>query len=391
MPWRISDLIEQRWRFLQEALRTPAGGFAGLCRRCGVSRDCGYKWLRRLRQLGRLGLGDLSRRPHRRPGAFAPAWQAAVLRVHRRHYGVGARKVRALLRRAHPGVHLPAERTIHRWLRRAGKVRVRAPSGPVQAPRVSRAARRPNDVWTLDFKGWFHTQDGRRVQLLTVRDLASRYVLAAVHVPRVDEPSVARVLRRLFRRHGLPRAIRVDRGTPFSSDGPRHWSRLSVEWLRCGIAVQITRRARPQDNGAHEQMHRMLKADTATPPARTLRAQLHRVARWRRWYNEERPHAALGERPPAERYRPSPRPWHGQLLVWRYPARWPSLLVDPRGYVFWRGQRWQIGRAFHRQRIGLRLLAQHCEVYLGPHLLGTLHRDEHLIRPVRLSAPRRFR
>jgi putative transposase len=383
--------MEQRWRFLQEALQGQRVGFAALCRRFGVSRNCGYKWLRRVRQLGRVGLGDLSRRPHRRPGAFAAQWPERVLRVHRLHYGVGARKVRALLRRAHPGVHLPAERTIHRWLRRAGKVRVRAPSGPVQVPRASRAAHRANDVWTIDFKGWFYTQDGRRVQLLTVRDLASRYVLAAVHVPHVDEPSVARALRRLFRRHGLPRSIRVDRGAPFCGDGPRRWSRLSVEWLRCGIAVQITRRARPQDNAAHEQMHRMLKANTATPPARTLRAQQQRVARWRHWYNEQRPHAALGERPPAECYRPSRRPWNGQLLVWHYPSRWPSRPVDRRGYIFWRGQRWQIGRAFYQQHIGLRLRARHCEVYLGPYLLGSLHRDEHLIRPVRLVTSRQGR
>ena len=313
-----------------------------------------------------------------------------MLDVQRANYEVGARKVRALLRAMHPRKHLPAERTIHRWLRKAGKVRRRAPSGPTLRQPSGGSSPRPNAVWTIDFKGWFYTQDGRRVQLLTVRDLASRYVLAAVHVPHVDEPNVARVLRRLFRRYGLPQSIRVDRGAPFCGDGPRRWSRLSVEWLRCGIAVQITRRARPQDNGSHEQMHRMLKANVATPPARTLRSQQWQVERWRRWYNERRPHESLGQRPPATVYRRT-RAWHGRLISWRYPAPWPSRRVDRRGYICWRGLRRQIGRAFYRQAIGLRPRGLLWEVYLGPHLLGTLHRDEHLIRPVRLSSLPQFR
>jgi transposase InsO family protein len=315
------------------------------------------------------------------------------LELHAAHRQVGARKLRALLRRAHSGVRLPAERTIHRWLQAAGRVRpAPPPAGPVRAAPRTRVGRRPNDVWTVDFKGWFRTGDGTRVQLLTVRDLASRYVLGASHVARPDEASVARCLRRLFRRHGRPQAIRVDRGAPFCGTGPRGWTRLAVGWILHGIAVQFTRRARPQDNGAHEQMHRVLKADTANPPARTLAAQLRRVERWRRWYNEERPHAALGQQPPATRYRPGGRrPWGLPALPLVYPAGWPTLRVDRRGYVCWGGRRRQIGRAFFGLHVGLCVRSTGLAVYFGPHLLGTLQADDHLLRPVRLAARRKSR
>jgi putative transposase len=392
MPWKTTCVAEQRWRFVRAALQAPSCGFAALCREWQISRRCGYKWLRRAQQAGAAGLQDASRRPRVCPRAFAAPWCERALALHAAHRRVGARKLRALLRRAHPGVRLPAERTLHRWLRAAGLVRpAPPPAGPVRAAPRALAGRRPNDVWTVDFKGWFRTGDSTQVQLLTVRDLASRYVLAAAHVTRPDEASVARCLRRLFRRHGRPRAIRVDRGAPFCGTGPRGWTRLAVGWILHGVAVQFTRRARPQDNGAHEQMHRVLKADTASPPAWTLAAQQRRVERWRRWYNEERPHAALGQQPPAARYRPPPRPWGPPTLPLAYPAGWPALRVDRRGYVCWGGRRRQIGRAFFGHRVGLCVRGADIAVYFGPHLLGTLHADDHLIRPVRLAGGRRCR
>lgn len=391
MPWKKSEVEEQRWRFLQAVLQNPAPGFAALCGKYGISRKTGYKWRKRLVKLGRMGLVDRSRRPQGMGGAFAVPWHRAVVELHVKNYAVGARKVRALLRRRHAGAKLPSERTIHRWLRAAGMVHAPRPPGPPRRAVRTLKGWRPNDVWTIDFKGWFYTTDGKRVQLLTVRDLASSYVLAARHLARPDERSVARCLRGLFRRHGLPRAIRVDRGAPFCGDGPRHWSRLSVGWITLGIAVQITRRARPQDNGAHEQMHRVLKADTASPPAGNLPAQQRRIDRWRQWYNHQRPHEKLRQRSPAEVYRPSARRWPVTPRVAVYPSTWPVFTVDRPGYIFWQGRRWQIGRAFHGQRVGLRRRRAGWEVYFGTDLLGMLTPNDQLIRPVRLSSFRRLR
>jgi transposase InsO family protein len=392
MPWKDYGVEEQRWRFLKQALQAKPGRFAALCRQYGISRKCGYKWIRRLAKMGRSGLGDLSRRPQKTRRTFTLEWHREVLHLHRRNYEVGARKVRALLRAAYPRERLPSERTIHRWMRVAGVVHPSSrPPGPIRRATAVRRARQPNDVWTIDFKGWFRTADGHRVQLFTVRDLVSSYVLAAWHLRRTDEQSVARAMRTLFRRYGVPKAIRMDRGAPFCGDGPRHWSRLSVGWLNLGISLQISRRARPQDNAAHEQMHRVLKANTASPPARTLRLQRRWTDQWRRWYNEQRPHQKLQQQPPCTVYRPSTRRWPVPLRVPNYPVHWTVRLVDRRGYIFWRGKRWQIGRAFHNQRVGLCPRRDRHHVYFGSDLLGTLFRDEHIIRPVRLSSSRRSR
>lgn len=390
MPWQTNSVAKQRWRFAVQAQRMKVRGFAGLCRRFRISRKTGYKWLQRWAEGGQHGLADRSRRP-KRQWQFESEWRPAVLALHQQHYRVGADKLKLLLRELYPGQRVPASRTIHRWLKHAQRVRAVAPPGPALLRERELLGRRPNDVWTVDFKGWFRTTDGTLVQLLTVRDLASRYILAACHLSRVDERSVWRCLQQLFRRYGLPKAIRVDRGAPFCGDGPRRWSRLSVRWIRLGIAVQITRRARPDDNGAHEQMHRMLKDGTAAPPARTLRSQRHRTEQWRRWYNDVRPHQSLGDRRPAELYRSSPRTWPAPLRPLCYPSQWSVHRVDLRGYICWRGQRRQIGRAFYRQPIALRLRPHHIEVYFGPYLLGAFRPHEHLIRSVHLSSLRRFR
>ena len=154
------------------------------------------------------------------------------------------------------------------------------------------------------------------------------------------------VLTGLFRRYGLPRTIRVDNGTPFGGCGALGLSRLSVWWLRLGLRVEFSRPACPQDNGAHEQMHRVLKAETARPPAANARAQQRRFARWCWIHNYHRPHAALDQQTPASHYRPSPRPWPGRLPTWCYPARWTVLRPGANGRAWWADRQRVFGRAF---------------------------------------------
>ncbi len=182
-------------------------------------------------------------------------------------------------------------------------------------------------------------------------------------------------MQRLFRRYGLPRAIQVDNGPPFGGYGPYGWSTLAVGWVRLGIAVRYGRPACPQDNAAHEQMHQVLHRQTARPAAATLLAQQRRFARWRRLYNRDRPHQALGMQVPASLYQPSPRrpaPWR-----WRYPSGWTLKTTDPRGRIRWAGRARLIGQAFGRQRIALRPEGPGLvSVHFGPHLLGHLHASD---------------
>jgi len=240
-----------------------------------------------------------------------------------------------------------------------------------------RVARHCNEVWSVDFKGWFRTGDGRRCEPLTVRDVHSRFVLAVVLLPNQSEAAVRQALLPVFRRYGLPKAIRTDNGAPFGGKGALGLSRLSVWWLRLGIAVEFIRRAHPQDNGAHEQMHRVLKADTAAPPAHSLRAQKRRIGLWMGCYNTERPHEALAQQVPARFYWPSPRRMPRRLQEAKYPLGWKVRRVRNRGQIKCQGRERFVGRAFVGQLVGLKTIASAShEVYLERQLIGLLHSQD---------------
>jgi hypothetical protein len=227
-------------------------------------------------------------------------------------------------------------------------------------------------VWTVDFKGWFLTRDGRRVKALTVRDLATRYVLRVAHMESTTERAVRAAMRRLFARYGVPRAIRVDNGPPFGGYGPYGWNTLTASWICLGIDVLHGRPGCPQDNAAHEQMHQVLHQQTAKPPAASLQAQQRRFERWRRHYNRDRPHHALGMQVPAALYQRSDR--RPQLLRWTYPPAWLQKRADSRGRIRWRGRVRLIGQAFGNRIIALRPdRTGVVSVFFGPHLLGELH------------------
>jgi len=390
MSWLTGSLVSTRERFALAVL-SQCESFAQLCRRFHIARTTGYKWLHRFRHHGRTGLRDRSRRPHRSPRQMAPRWRQALRQLRRRPPTWGPRKRHARLRHLHPRVHLPTPRTLARWLRRLELVPHRSRhqrQGPQLPPPKRTVARSPNDVWTIDFKGWFRTDDGTRVEPLTVRDLKSRFLLAIRLLPNQSDPAARRALTEVFRRYGLPKVIRVDNGPPFGGVGPRGLSRLSVWWRRLGIQVEFGRPAHPEDNAAHEQMHGVYQAEVAARPARHPAAQQRRSDRWRANYNHLRPHEALGLHPPAQRYRASQRSLPRHLPTRQYPTAWRKRRVSPDGRPFWQGRQRFIGRAFGGEIIGLRpCRAGVWEVFLGPDLLGLLYQQDRSrsLRPVRLS------
>jgi transposase InsO family protein len=387
MPWKITDKKEARRQFLQ-ARWEQQESMAALCHRFGISRQCGYEWWRRA-QSGTLHASDCSHRT-KRAAALAGRWQNRVLRMRRRYRFAGADQLLWYLQRAYPLGPWPVSRTLGRWLAAAGLTRKRRRRSP-PGPRVQLnpcLAQAPNDVWTVDFKGWFLTADGRRVCALTVRDQATRLVLRVLHMPRTTERAVAAVMQRLFRRHGLPRAIQVDNGPPFGGYGPYGWSTLAVGWVTLGIAVRYGRPACPQDNAAHEQMHQVLHEQTAKPAAASLAAQQRRFDRWQRRYNRDRPHRALGMQVPVSMYQSGPRP--PVAAKWTYPAEWLQKTTDPRGRIRWKGRARLIGQAFGRRVVALRPERPDVvSVFFGPHLLGEIYAaDTTAIRAVKVRTLR---
>lgn len=386
MPWKTSSLMEARQCFVRAALR----GFksvAQLCHEARISCKTGFKWLGRFRASGGSGLRNRSRRPLASPGRTASRWLTAIRRLRGKHSSWGGKKIYARLRQQHPRAHLPKPRTITGWLSRwSGKTprRKTARPGPKQTRPGLTIPRAPNEVWTVDFKGWFRTRDGQRVNPLTVRDLFSRFILGIRLLPLEHAPGQC-YFRMLFIRFGQPKVIRVDHGSPFAGVGALDLSRLSAWWLRLGIQVEFTRRACPQDNGAHEQMHRIYKADLASPSAATPQAQQHRSTRWVHYYNHQRPHEALGQRMPARLYHKSRRRYRGPLPPLRYRQHWKTRRVSSRGFIHWRGRARGVGRAFGGENIGLKPRENGAhEVYFGKHLIGVLvDTDTGGMRPAR--------
>ena len=373
MPWKDASVIEQRAALVRVLLRGREP-VARVCDRFGVSRQTGYKFLRQFRALGRAGLRDRSRRP-RRVSVRAERWRSRVLRLRRAHPSWGARKLGWLLReRFQAWGRWPAERTLQRWIARAGLARIprtrprRARLGP---GRLAAQARRANAVWTIDLKGWFRTADGHKVEPLTVRDLWSRFVLWSQPLTPRTEQAVRRVCQRLFRRHGLPRVLRCDRGNPFFGPGPCGFTRLSLWWWHLGIRVEFVRRGRVNNN-AHEQMHRILQAEAVRPASKSVPAQARRLARWRWRYNHARPHDSLGLCPPATRYHPHPAPLP-RLVLPHYPAHWLVRWVRTNGEIHLPGWGGSIGRAFAGLPVGLAPLGpQRHRVYFATLCLGEL-------------------
>lgn len=313
-------------------------------------------------------------------------WLRRLRRARREHPSWGPRKLRWALRQRHRGPRVPSASAIGRWLKAwrltAGKRR-----RPIRGPVVPRpkfpSAQRPNDVWTVDFKGWYRTGDGTKVEPLTVRDLASRYVLAISLMPVQNIDRTLEEMKRLFRQYGLPRRIRSDNGSPFGSGGALGLTRLSAWWLLLGIEVEFTEPGRPDQNGAHEQMHKVYEQEVARRPAMTVAGQQTRSNRWRRDYNERRPHEALDMRVPAKIYRSSKRRMPEEVEPWSYPAKWTSRYVKPNGEIGINGSMRYIGEAFGRQRVGLeRIQNGMMHVYYGEHFLGELRDGEIGIRAV---------
>ena len=347
-----------------------------LCAEFRISRKTGYKWLRRYRQFGLAGTREWSRRPGHCPQQTAAAVVRRLVQERRAHPRWGPKKLQVVLRRAGGWAHVPSVSTLGAILQQRGlTVKRRRRRGQVVCPaaRTLTVPTRPNEVWAMDFKGWFKTGNGQRCDPLTITDLYSRYLVCCRALPGPTQGGTQRACRAVFRRYGLPEVIRVDNGTPFASMGLARLSRLSVWWLRLGIRVEFIRPASPQLNGSHERMHRTLKAEATQPASTNLRAQQRRFDRWKKQFNEQRPHEAIGMRVPAELYHRSAHRLHDDDKPLRYPDGVLTKPVGSSGSLRYRGATYFLGEAFARETVGLRhARAGETSVYLANVCLGQL-------------------
>ena len=335
MVWRETGIMDERLRFVVECLAGEET-MSELCCAYGISRKNGYKWLGRYRALGPEGLHDLPRAPLHHGRATAADLVDQILAQKEAHPLWGPKKIMARLRRIEPDCVWPAVSTAGEILKRHGLVgrrrkRWRAMgNGPWPAPGE------PNAVWTADHKGWFRTGDGRRCEPLTVMDTFSRYLLGLEATGSTAEEEAWPVFERLFEEHGLPDRIRSDNGPPFASAGVTGLTPLAVRFIKLGIGLERIQPGKPQQNGRHERFH-LTMLPMADEPEVDGAAQASAFDDFRRSYNEERPHEALGMDTPAQHYHPSTRAMPKTAPEPDYPAEAAVRNVRQNGAVKWRG------------------------------------------------------
>lgn len=310
MPWMETCEMKERMRFVV-LVESGAYSMTEACERFGVSRVTGHKWWKRYSEEGIRGLEDRSRRPHSSPNSTPEEMKRLVIEMREAHPRWGPDKLLAVLKRRRPELELPARSTVAAILKREGLVSKRRRRRHHRHPghRVVEVSA-PNELWTADFKGEFKTGDGKYCYPLTLADEHSRYLLACEGLRSVRGKRSRPVIEHVFRENGLPDAIRTDNGPPFVVwNAICGLSALGVWWIQLGIRHDRIEPGKPQQNGRHERMHRTLKDHTARPAAANLKCQQQIFDAFRKEFNEERPHQALGQRPPAEVWRPSPRPY----------------------------------------------------------------------------------
>jgi transposase InsO family protein len=354
MPWLEVAPVEERERFIDDYL-LRLYTMTELCARYAVSRKTGYKWIARYDAGGRPGLRDRSRAPHTCPHRVADAVATLLVRAKRQHPDWGAEKLVQWLTPRHPEIAVwPAISTAGDLLARRGLVKKRRrrtkPVHPGVVPPVTTA---PNDLWATDFKGQFRTDDRRYCYPLTVTDQHTRYLLACEGLLSTRGTGVRPIFDRLFREYGLPRAMRTDNGVPFASTSLHGLTPLNVWWLRLGIQHQRILPAHPQQNGAHERMHKTLKQAVCRPPRADLRAQQRAFNRFRAEYNDERPHQYLQGRTPSTLYRPSPRVYTGALPPLEYPRHTTVKRVTNAGTIRFKRRLLYLSTALRQHRIAL--------------------------------------
>jgi transposase InsO family protein len=373
MPWKEIGPMDERARFIVECLRGELT-MSELCQKYEVSRKTGYKWWARFAAEGRGDLADRSHAARAHPNATPDPTVTVVVDARKAHPTWGPRKLRAWLTMKYPRLALPAPSTLGAILKRQGLARPRRPRRrppPYGAPFLPCAA--PNAVWCADFKGSFVLGNGRRCNPLTISDAHSRYLLRCEALTYTDEGHVRPIFESAFCEFGRPQAIRTDNGPPFGTVAAGGLSRLALWWLKLGIRPERIAPGQPQQNGRHERMHRTLKAEATRPPARTLAEQQLAFDRFRRIYNHERPHEALGQCPPGSVYNASTRCYPVRL---RAPVYRPELRVRTvrhDGMLLWKGKALYLAETLAGEPVGLEeLTGDQWRVYFADIVLGVI-------------------
>ena len=359
MPWKETDVMNLRTEFALKSLaRTVI--FKDLCDEYGISRKTGYKWKKRFLEEGLQGLYDLARKPKSSPRQLPEETVCEIVRFKLLHSAWGPRKIRELYLRGYG--EAPSVSSFKRVLEKAGLVKHRRRRRQRDPRRLTQAvtARSPNDIWTVDFKGWWRIRPNRRCEPLTVRDDFSRYILAISAMGSTSHQAVRTEFERVFTQYGMPGVIRSDNGTPFSSSqAPLGLSKLSAWWIGLGIRLDRIAPGHPEQNGGHERMHRDIRMELQGIIEGDLNHHQDAFDIWRRTFNYERPHEALAMKVPADVYKPSSLRYREVENI-DYSQDYIVRRVDTCGRIGINNKHIFISTALRGWNVGLKYLSDRC-------------------------------
>lgn len=349
MGWTEVTVLSSRKEFVSLAAREDAN-ISEICRRFGISRKTGYKWLVRVSTEGDSGLEDRSRRPISSPARISADVEKLVLDTRDEHPVWGGRKIRRRLEDL-GYANLPAASTITEILRRNNVLDPKESTKHKPWQRFEREI--PNELWQMDFKGHFATDTGR-CHPLSIIDDHSRYSILLRACADQRGETVKGCLVSAFERYGLPVGMLMDNGSPWA--GPRgSYAPLEVWLIRLGVTVHHGRAYHPQTQGKQERFNRTLKAEVVgNRRFRDLDDCQRQFTEWRVIYNHERPHESIGMTVPAKRYQVSPRSYPTSLEPIEYGPQDLVRKVQQDGIIFFKGRELLVGKAFRGYPVAVR-------------------------------------
>lgn len=375
MAWGVKNVENERKSFCL-AILTEKKSISAACRHFDVSRPTGYLWLKRYKEKGISGLTNLSSARLNQPHKTTEEKETLIILLKAEFPQFGAKKILPKLIERFPEEDWPCTTTIHNILIKNGLVqsrKLRRRLSEITTPLHQSQA--PNDIWCMDFKGWFMTKDKHKFDPFTLTDHESRYLLRCNKLNINDTDSVWAILDVAFREYGLPIFLRSDNGPPFATTCPGRLSKLAVKLLKAGVNPEWIEPGKPQQNGRHERMHLTMEKE-GFELGSSMKEQLIRIKEFQEYYNFERPHEALDQKTPGSVYKPSSRVWNGIFNEIEYPKEYRTAKVKKCGRTSWKGKDIYVSQALSGERVGMIEGEEGVKMYFGNIFLGTINGDQ---------------
>ena len=384
MPWKEVDKMTEKEKFINEALKAEKP-FKHLCNEFGISEKTGYKWKNRFYADGKAGLQEQSRATKTHNNALEEDAIIEIIKFKEAHPYWGAKKIRELYSRKYPEKETPSLSSVNRILDKCGMVkkrRIKTATTETKRLRQYIKAEEPNDVWAIDFKGWWKSS-GELCEPFTVRDIVSKKILCVRLMESKSSKAVRAVMTELFKEYGLPKVIRSDNGTPFSSpNGLLSLTSLSAWWITLGITPDRTDKGTPGQNGSLERMHADIAREIQGQIKGGRKANQIVLDEWVKEYNSVRPNEAIGMKTPDEVYKKSDRKYMGDYDEIEYPIGYETRKVFSSGEILVKSVRVTIGYSLRGMNVGLKPNQNNSyDVYLADFLLGNLDMDSYCFTP----------